>query len=153
MISSPDLQTRYADVLDRVDHAVLVAPCDLAVNSVPTKFITVLGLKHWMLVVGDVLGVTDSKIRKVCTTVEQERRFGHIVKDPAHLEATQRMLTSAVPFDKKTGRPIWNAIDRLVADYAGVRIPVLIVYGEWDETLSASMGNKLKDEIPGAWLA
>jgi pimeloyl-ACP methyl ester carboxylesterase len=161
MVSSPDLQTRYDAVLKRVDHAVLLAPCDLAVNSVPTKFITVLGLKHWMLGVGNVLGVTDSKLREAtragyqrpeCATVEQEWRFAHNVKDSKHLKATQWMLKSAVPFDKKTLRPKWNEIDRLTADYARVHIPVLIAFGEWDETLAASMGNKLKDEIPGAWL-
>lgn len=161
MLSAPHLQTNYSDVLLRVDHAVLLAPCDLALNSVPQNFITVLGLQHWMISAGDVLGVTDARLRQVvragyqqpgCATIQQQSRFSHNVKDSAHLKASQWMLRSAIPFDKKTLRPIWNEIDPLVADYARIRTPVLIIFGERDETLSASMGNKLKDEIPGASL-
>jgi pimeloyl-ACP methyl ester carboxylesterase len=40
----------------------------------------------------------------------------------------------------------------LAAHYDHIDVPSLIVWGEWDETLPASMGHKLKDEIPGARL-
>ncbi len=161
MISAPELQARYADVQRRLDRAVLLAPCDLAVNGVPPSFRTLLGLKGWMVTAGDVLGVLDGKVRKLtkasyhvpeCATREQAGHFTHGLEDGRHREAAKAMLREFVRFDPKTHRPVWPSIDPLVAEYTNIRVPVLIVYGSWDETLSSAMGHQLKDEIPGAVL-
>jgi fermentation-respiration switch protein FrsA (DUF1100 family) len=62
------------------------------------------------------------------------------------------MLREFVPFDPKTRRPVWSRIDALVTEYANIGVPVLIVHGVRDETLSSAMGHALKDQIPGAVL-
>ena len=161
MISAPELQAQYADVQRRIDRAVLLAPCDLAVNCVPPSFLTLLGLKGWRVTAGEVLGVLDGKVRGLtkasyhvpeCATREQQRHFSHGLEDGRHREAAKAMLREFVRFDPKTLRPLWPCIDPLLADYRNIRVPVLIVHGAWDETLSSAMGHQLKDEIPGAVL-
>jgi len=65
---------------------------------------------------------------------------------------TQAILRQAVPFNPSTHRPNWEGIERLVADYANVNVPVLLLWGDRDETLPLSMGYKLLAELPNARL-
>jgi pimeloyl-ACP methyl ester carboxylesterase len=161
MVSAPELQASYAAELEHVARAVLLAPCDLAINSVPPQFRTLQGLKGWKVTAGNALGVFDGQVRDLtkasyhlpdCATGEQQAFYAHALKDPRHREAGKAMLREFVRFDPKTLRPVWPCIDPLVADYENIRIPVLIVYGAWDETLPSAMGHQLKDQIPGAVL-
>jgi pimeloyl-ACP methyl ester carboxylesterase len=161
MLSAPELQSRYESEQRRIDRAVLFAPCDQAINAVPPSFLTLLGLKGWMVTVGDVLGVFDAKVRELTrrnfhnaefATIERQERFAHALGHSEHRERAKDMLRQFTPFDPRTLRPIWPRIDRLVADYQNIRIPVLIVHGTWDETLTSDMGHALKDHIPGAML-
>ena len=161
MLGTPDLQVRYAAELRRIDRAVLFAPADLAINAVPPSFLTLLGLKGWMLSVGNGLGVLDGKVRELtkasyqvteCATIERQRHFAHILKDGRHRAAAQAMLRQFTPFDPKTLRPVWPGIEPLVAEYKNIRVPVLIVHGARDETLASAMGHQIKDQIPGAVL-
>ena len=161
MLSAPALQSRYNSEAQRVDRAVLFAPCDLAINAVPPSFLKLLGLKGGLVAIGKCLGVFDAKVRDLTkrsfqdppfATLERQQRYEHALSHFEHREAAKAMLLQAVPFSLKTGRPQWKEIDALVDDYANISAPVLIAYGTRDETLSAAMGNKLKDEIPGAML-
>jgi pimeloyl-ACP methyl ester carboxylesterase len=161
MLSAPELQARYDAEQQRVERAVLFAPCDQAINVVPPSFLTLLGLQGWMITVGDVLGVFDGKVRDLTrrsyhdpefATIEGQERYAHALRHSEHREAAKAILRQFTPFDPKTVRPIWPKIDRLVADYKNIRVPVLIVHGTWDETLTSDMGHALKDHIPGAIL-
>jgi pimeloyl-ACP methyl ester carboxylesterase len=161
MMSAPELRDRYSVVIQQIDRLVLVSPCDFAVNGVPPSFRALLGLKGWMVGLGECLGVVDGKTRALtkssyhvpeCATLEQQRRYAHALTDSGHREAAKAMLRQFVPFDRKTMRPQWPEIDRLVADYQNINVPVLIIYGTWDETLSTAMGDKLKHEIAGTVL-
>jgi pimeloyl-ACP methyl ester carboxylesterase len=161
MMSAPELRARYRLVIRQIDRMVLVSPCDFAVNGVPPSFRTLLGLKGWMVGLGECLGVVDAKMRDLtkssyhvseCATLEEQRHYAHALTDSGHREAAKAMLRQFVPFDPKTMRPLWRQIDPLIADYQNINVPVLIMYGTWDETLSAAMGNKLKDEIAGTVL-
>jgi pimeloyl-ACP methyl ester carboxylesterase len=161
MLSAPELQVRYAAEQRRTDRAVLFAPCDQAINAVPPNLMKLLGLKGWMVTVGDVLGVFDANVRDLTkrnfqvpefATIERQARFAHALGQSEHCEAAKAFLRQFAPFDPKTLRPIWPKIERLVADYKNIRIPVLIVHGTWDETLTSDMGHALKDHIPGAML-
>jgi pimeloyl-ACP methyl ester carboxylesterase len=71
---------------------------------------------------------------------------------PAHLRSAQAMVRSAVPWKMKENRPDWPAIGQLAADYANVDVPCLIAWGEWDETLTETMGHKIRDHVPGSRL-
>jgi pimeloyl-ACP methyl ester carboxylesterase len=61
--------------------------------------------------------------------------------------ATQAIMRQTIPFDAQ-GRPDWSRIERLVADYRNVDLPVLLLWGQRDETLSLAMGYKLFAELP-----
>ena len=161
MLSAPELQYCYGPEEQRVARAVVFAPCDQAVNAVPPSLLKLLRLKGGMVTLGNLLGLFDAKVRELTkrnfqvpefATIERQERFAHALKDYSHREAAQAILRQFVPFDRKTRRPIWPEMDRLVADYENIRVPVLIVHGAWDETLSSAMGHQLKDEIPGAML-
>jgi len=161
MMSAPELRERYWGVVQRVDRMVLFAPSDLAISSVPPKFLKLLGLEGWKVSVAQGLGVWDSRVRDLtlanyhrpeCATREQQGRYAHVLKDRGHREAAKAMLLNFVRFDPQAFRPVWPCIDALVADYRNINVPVLIAHGAWDETLSVAMGHKLKNQIPGAWL-
>jgi pimeloyl-ACP methyl ester carboxylesterase len=161
MLSAPELQTRYAQEQQRVDRAVLFAPCNQAVNAVPLSLLSLLNLKSGMVTIGRILGVFDSKVRDLTkrnfqvpefATIERQQRFAHALEDYWHREATKAMLRQLVPFDPKTLRPIWPGIEPLVAEYRNIRVPVLIVHGTWDETICCAMSHELRDYIPGAAL-
>jgi pimeloyl-ACP methyl ester carboxylesterase len=161
MLSAPDLRSRYAAVVRRVDHMVLFAPADLAINAVPPKFLPLLGLHGWMVDVARGLGIWDERVRgltrgsyqrRECATVERQEHSAHILADAGRREGAKAMLRQFAPFDPKTMRPIWPEIDALVADYTNIDVPTLIVHGTWDETLSDAMGFKLKSQIKGACL-
>ncbi len=53
---------------------------------------------------------------------------------------------------RKDLRPDWTRIEPLVAAYANIQIPTLILWGDRDETLSVAMGYKLAAELPNARL-
>jgi pimeloyl-ACP methyl ester carboxylesterase len=161
MLGAPELRVRYAAELGRIDRAVLFAPCNVAINAIPPSFLTLLGLKGGIVTLGEILGAFDAKIRDLTrrnfqnpdyATIQRMKRYAHALSDGRHREAAKAMLREFAPYDPKTLRPIWRETDRLVADYRNISVPVLIVHGAWDETLSCDMGHALKDRIPGAML-
>jgi pimeloyl-ACP methyl ester carboxylesterase len=161
MLSSVDLQARYADVLKHVDGATLIAPCDFAVHAEMPVFTQVIELKSWQAAVGEALGVvkimTDRATRDGYhvpqrATRESAELLRFALTDGPSRRAAQAMLRQAVPWRIKQRRPDWPAIRQLRDEYKNVRVPVHILWGEWDEALPASMGHILKDEIPGATL-
>ena len=161
LLSSPELRDRFAGIRRHLDAMVLFAPCDIAVNALPTSFLPLLNLTPVLVGVGRALGVVDDKVKAMirnrfflpeCATREQAERFGRVVATPAHLRSSQAMLRHAVPWRVKENRPDWPAIAPLEAEYANVDVPCLIAWGEWDETLSETMGHKIRDHVPGARL-
>jgi pimeloyl-ACP methyl ester carboxylesterase len=144
-----------------LDALVLFAPCDIAVNSIPPSFVTLLGLTPVKVGIGRALGVVDDKVRALtrtrfflpeCATREQAERFTEALARPAHLRSNQAMVRHAVPWRLQENRPDWPAITALEAEYANVDVPCLIAWGEWDETLSETMGHKIRDKLPNARL-
>jgi pimeloyl-ACP methyl ester carboxylesterase len=161
MLSAPELRARHAAMIRRVGRAVLVAPCDLAVNAMPPSFKGLLGLSGLKVGAGEFLGMFEPAVRDLVrtgcqvpesATEERVASFAHALADRRHREAARAMLLQAVPFDLKKGRPLWRSIAPLINDYASIAVPVLLVHGEWDETLYSGMGHKLRDEVPGAIL-
>ena len=161
LLSSPELRDRFAGVRRHLETLVLFAPCDVAVNCLPPSFVPLLSLTPVTVGVGRALGVVDDKIKALtrksyflpeCATREQAERFSQALIVPTHLRGAQAMLRGAVPWKIKENRPDWPAITVLEADYAEVDVPCLIAWGEWDETLSETMGHKIRDHVPGARL-
>jgi pimeloyl-ACP methyl ester carboxylesterase len=157
----PGLRARHAETLRQINELVLLAPSDVAIHAEIPTFRSIVDLKGWKVEIGGPLGLVGRATRTAT-------RDGYLVPDRATKEAAlelqriltcadtrhaaQAMLAEAVPWRAKEHRPDWPCIRQLVELYDNVDVPCLIVWGEWDETLPASMGHKLKDEIPGARL-
>jgi pimeloyl-ACP methyl ester carboxylesterase len=161
LLSSPELRDRFSGVRRHLDALVLFAPCDVAVNCLPPSFLPLLSLTPVKVGVGRALGMVDDKVKALtrksyflpeCATREQAERFMEALAKPARLRSSQAMVRSAVPWKMKENRPDWPAITKLQADYANVDVPCLIAWGEWDETLTETMGHKIRDHVPGARL-
>jgi pimeloyl-ACP methyl ester carboxylesterase len=65
--------------------------------------------------------------------------------------AQQAMLRRFNPLDA-AGQRDWAAIERLTRDERGIRVPLLVVWGERDETLPLSDGRRLLARLPAARL-
>jgi pimeloyl-ACP methyl ester carboxylesterase len=161
LVSAPELRGRFAGVRRHLDALVLFAPCDVAVNCLPPSFLPLLSLTPVKVGVGHALGIVDEKVKAQtrksyflpeCATREQAERFSRALTVPAHLRGAQAMVRGAVPWKMKANRPNWPAITALEAEYANVDVPCLIAWGEWDETLTETMGHKIRDHVPGARL-
>ena len=161
LLSAPELRSRFAGVRQHLDALVVFAPCDVAVNCLPPSFLPLLSLTPVKVGVGRALGVVDDKVKALtrksyflpeCATREQAERFMGALAEPAHLRSTQAMVRGAVPWKMKENRPDWPAIVQLETDYTNVKVPCLIAWGEWDETLTETMGHKIRDHVPGARL-
>ena len=82
---------------------------------------------------------------------EEADRLEEILRCSDTRLPAQAMIRQAVPFTSEE-RPDWPRIERLVADYRNVSVPCLILWGARDETFPASMGYKLRAQLPRAWL-
>jgi pimeloyl-ACP methyl ester carboxylesterase len=157
LLSSGGLRDRFPEMRRRLDALVLFAPCDVAVNCLPPHFQPLLKLTPAKVAIGDVLGVVGDKLKAQtrksfflpeCATREQAERLSGGLTVAAHLRSAQAMVRGAVPWKVKENRPDWPAITALENDYAKVNVPCLIAWGEWDETLSETMGHKIRDHVP-----
>ncbi len=161
LVSAPALRRRFAKVREHLEALVLFAPCDVAVNSVPPSFLTLLRLNPAKVGVGDALGIVEDKIKQLTrdsyfqpgyATREHAEGFSRALTVPGHLRGAQAMVRGAVPWKLHANRPDWPAITLLQAEYANLDVPCLIAWGEWDETLSETMGHKIRDHVPRARL-
>jgi pimeloyl-ACP methyl ester carboxylesterase len=82
--------------------------------------------------------------------IEAERMV-EILRDGPRRRAAQAMIMQAVPFTEDEV-PDWPRIRALVADYANVDRPCLLVHGECDETFGVAVAYKLQAQLPDAWL-
>jgi pimeloyl-ACP methyl ester carboxylesterase len=161
LLGAPALRQRFAGLRRHLAAVVLFAPCDVAVNCLPPSFAPLLSLTPVTVGVGRALGIVDGQAKVLtrnsyflpeCATREQAERFSKALAVPAHLRSAQAMVRSAVPWKMMENRPDWPAIELLQGDYANVDVPCLIAWGEWDETLTETMGHKIRDHVPGARL-
>ena len=107
------------------------------------------------MAVADVTGLLRGKVATATRdgachhsrgTCEEADRTFRVLKDRPRRRAAQAMIRQAVPV--RGGRPDWVRIEEIVAGYANVDVPCLIVWGERDELFPASMGYKLAAQCP-----
>jgi pimeloyl-ACP methyl ester carboxylesterase len=160
MTGDPALRAEFADVLGRVERVVLLSPVDFAVERKHPVFDQIVNLSGVEVTVADLTRILDSRATRSVrqgavdpTDVPQceADRLVEVLSDPPRRRAAQAMIREAVPFTANE-QPDWPRIRRLVADYANVRPPCLILHGACDETFSCAMGYKLRDQLPNAWL-
>ncbi|HKB14620.1 MAG TPA: alpha/beta hydrolase, partial [Planctomycetota bacterium] len=154
------LKEEFADVLGRVDRLVLVAPLDFAMEKPDPVLRHIAELSGVEVELGSSLNVLQERIARDLSGGAEEAppalrgeadRLIEILEKRRRRLAAQAMIRQAIPW-RENERPDWERIERLVAEYARVEVPCLIVWGERDETLPVSTGYKLAAQIPGARL-
>jgi pimeloyl-ACP methyl ester carboxylesterase len=161
MFSDTGLRAQYATVLRRVDSMALAAPCAVSLHSEIPVFAAIAKLNGTTVAVANVLGLVKSKTTASVrdgyfsadrATAEEAAALAHLLSDGQHRRAHIAMLKQAIPWRRREHRPDWRAISPRILEYANVDVPCMLIWGEWDEILPASMGHELRDEIPRAHL-
>lgn len=161
MFTDPKLRKEYEDVRQRVERLVLLAPFDVALEKVHPLFLQVAELTGFEVFLGNLTGVLHERVAAatrdnfddpVKAPREEADRGIQVLWDGSSRAAAQAMIAQTVPLHPEDFRPDWNRIKPLVAGYAEIDKPCLIVWGARDETFPLSMGYKLATEIPTAEL-
>ena len=160
MMASPTLRARYDRLLRHVDRMVLLAPADVEIVNLSRELIRLAVASGLEFTLADLLGILSGEVEKATirsvfnpdrALIEDHHRTYAILRHTRTRLALQAMLLQAVP-RLPDGTLDWPTIDRLVAEYANVDVPCLIIWGAYDETLPKSMGYKLAHQIPTAEL-
>jgi pimeloyl-ACP methyl ester carboxylesterase len=160
MLGDPALREEFADVVTRVERVVLLSPVDFAVEKKHPMFEKIAKLSGVEVTIADVTEILEERTARAMRqgAVEQDRvprveaeRMVEVLRDGRRRRAAQAMIRQAVPYiDDKF--PDWKRIGALVADYANVDRPCLIVHGACDETFGVAVAYKLQAQLPHAWL-
>jgi pimeloyl-ACP methyl ester carboxylesterase len=159
MYADETLRAQFADVLRRVDGAVLFTPVDVDVTPTHQTFSEVAYAGDWKIFLADVTGALKERCAAATlagvgdprlATREEARRVWEILRDRKRRRAAQAMILQAVPH--RDGRLDRDEIARIVSGYPNVSVPCVIVWGEWDDLFPLSMGYKLACELPHACL-
>jgi pimeloyl-ACP methyl ester carboxylesterase len=160
MMGSRELRARYERVASRVDRMVLLSPLDVEFINPPVVLRELANVTPMEIAIGDTTGILRQRVASGIHDSVYDPRQRALREDVDWLCAAltrtntllafQAILRQAVPMNDD--RPDWPAIRSIVADYANVDVPCLIVWGRYDETLPESMGFKLTAQIPTAEL-
>jgi pimeloyl-ACP methyl ester carboxylesterase len=160
MMGSHELRARYDRVARRVDRMVLLSPVDAEFVNPPATLRAMATVSPMEIAIGDATGILRRRVASGIHDSVFDPRQRALREDvdwlcaaltrTDTLLALQAILRQAVPMNGD--RPDWPAIRSIVADYANVDVPCIIVWGRYDETLPESMGFKLTAQIPTAEL-
>jgi outer membrane receptor for ferrienterochelin and colicin/pimeloyl-ACP methyl ester carboxylesterase len=160
MLGDLALRAEFADVLARVDGAVLMAPLDFGYGRADPVFVSLAQVSDVEMLLGAASGVLRRATAEAIyyggadaqrMPSEGVDQLYEVLMDPQRRRAGQAMLQRAVPF-ASDGKLRWEQAEKLTAQYAAVATPCLVLWGERDETLPAQSGDRLVHEIPNAWL-
>ncbi len=160
MLGDAALREEFADVVARVERVVLLSPVDFAVEKKHPMFEKIAKLSGVEVTIADVTEILEERTAKAVRqgAVEQDRvprveaeRMVEVLRDGPRRRAAQAMIRQAVPYIGDE-YPDWDRIDLLVADYANVGCPCLILHGACDETFGVAVAYKLRAQLPDAWL-
>lgn len=160
ILGSPKLREEYADVLNRIDRAVLMSAVDFAIERRHEIFERVVDTPDFVVTIGSWLGIVKEltaqaifEATKDTQRVPREEAMNMVerLSNSETRHPAQAMILRAVPYTKDR-RPDWPAIERLVNEYKNITTKTLVIWGARDETFPSSMGYKLATQIPDAWL-
>ncbi|MGQ0613466.1 MAG: alpha/beta fold hydrolase [Planctomycetaceae bacterium] len=146
-------------VLARIDRAVLISTPDFALERQHATFKEVADASALKIGLGAALGVLRARTAGTVSTGtgdetlalrEEADRLLEVPKDARRRRPAQAMLREAA--FREDDRSDWPAIERLVADYARVQVPVLLIAGARDEFVPAAMSYKPSILLPDARL-
>jgi pimeloyl-ACP methyl ester carboxylesterase len=159
--ADPDLRARYAEVLNRVEGLVLLAPCNVFLNQANPDLASRAELSGLKVALGNGLGVIREAVAQHlaasyyhshCLPREEVDHTVQVISDNATRNAFKAMLRQALPFDEKTRQPDFSQMLRLESWYTNVTLPCQIIWGKCDQTLYVAMGYMLERQLPNARL-
>jgi pimeloyl-ACP methyl ester carboxylesterase len=152
MLADPDLGARHRDLLARVGGAVLIAPVDVAMETVDPRVEEVTGLTDLEASLGTVLGIVRSRVNETIhdsvlvprrDALRQEAdRIACMMIHADTRHAAQAMLLRFSPVDR-CGRRDLEAARRLADQERSIRVPVLILWGLHDDALPVAQSGPL----------
>jgi pimeloyl-ACP methyl ester carboxylesterase len=154
MWAEPSIHSEFKDVLDHVDSIVLLSPPDIASNCRRPIFQEIDGMTDWRMTMADVFGVLTKRCIEATVTgvadpslatKEEADRLIEIMRHASTRHAGQAMLRQAIPRSKER-------VEQIIAGYANVRIPCLIIWGAQDDLFPTAMAYNLTDRLPNAKL-
>jgi pimeloyl-ACP methyl ester carboxylesterase len=159
-LADPGLRARHGDLLARVRGAVLLAPADLAVASFGPEIADVAELTDLEAGIGCTHGLAARKVAEAiranaaspsdALAQEAERLAAYLCR-PASRHAAQAMLRRFRPQDAR-GRAKREALAPLLAQERGIATPILVLWGEEDDTLPFAQAAPLVARLPSARL-
>lgn len=157
MFGDDELRKEFADVMDRVDRAVLLSTVDFAIPADHETFKKIRDAKTWLIALANASGLLKELVAKSVkrgavqpVPREEAERTYQALKTKETRRAAQGMIVDAIP--TAGGELDWKAIRGLVKDYAKVTVPTLIVWGQQDQTFSFHMAYALFVQLPNAYL-
>lgn len=160
MLGDASLRAEFPDVLARIERAVLLSPVDFAVEKKDPTFAKIAKLTAVEVTIANITAILKERTAKVVrqgavdpdgVPQAEAARLVEVLSDGPRRRAAQAMIIQAVPFTEDEF-PDWPRIRALVADYANVDRPCLIVHGACDETFGVAVAYKLHAQLPDAWL-
>lgn len=160
MMGDPALREEFADVLAHVERVALLSPVDFAVEKRHPVFEKIVDLSAMKVTFADLTDILEERtavsmrhgaVEPTRVTRVDVERMVEVLRDGERRRAAQAMIRQAVPFTED-GNPDWARIRPLVADYANVDRPCLLLHGECDETFGVAVAYKLQAQLPDAWL-
>jgi pimeloyl-ACP methyl ester carboxylesterase len=144
MLADPGLRARHGPLLARVKGAVLFDPADIALERMPETSREVLELTDLEAGLGSALGVLRTEVAQGTWEAATDPRRDALAGEAARMcrmlgrtdrrHAAQAMLRRFAPRDA-CGRRDARAVAVLAEQERGLPVPVLVVWGERDDTL------------------
>ena len=135
---------------------MLLDPADIALTKADPRLLEIRDLPDWKASIGGTLGILrrsvdqaihDSVVDPEHDALRQEAdRMNAMLSDPASRHAAQAMLRRFQPTDA-SGRPDRAATQRLADEERAIGVPILILWGERDDTLALEDAKPLIDRL------
>lgn len=155
-----EIRPGHLNVMNRVDQLVLFTPMDLSLTEPDPDLERFINAKAWQIHLANSIGLLKEMGAKAmrdsmydpskAPREEVDRGVRMLVKKGLR-KGAQAQLDQAFQWETD-GSPDWDYINSRLTAYNNVDVPVLVVWGEKDDTLPVSMGRKIASEIPGSRL-
>ncbi len=159
LLTNPHIRQAHADVTERIDGVVLLAPLDANVPLVNPAVLKAAKATDMQILLGRITGALQESVAR--SVVDNAADPSKIPREEADLKIAllsesdtrrpaQAMILRAAPND---GQSLdWRRVEQLEEQQRQARTPALILWGHRDSTLPVSMGYKLAAQLPSAQL-
>lgn len=160
-LADPVLRAQHAPLLSRVERAVLLAPADLGLTAADERLLAIRDLSDLEAALGGALGIVQRKVEQGTydsvlepgrsALAGEARRLGLQLCRAPQRHAAQAMLRRFLPLDR-CGRPDREAIRSLTEQERAIALPLLVLWGDRDDTLRLASSGPLLERLPTARL-